>query len=537
MKSSHTVVFAVIGTMLTLLTVNADSTAPLFNQDASVVAPLQASPEGTVEGIDATQPTQLINGLSAPELLLSSDGNLDIGKAANIISFKVSYPSFGPGHRVTLSWVGATTFNTPTQATTTTLPLTFNVPQATVAKDFGSSATVTYTVEVPGAPPQKSEPLTVNIMLGELQAPEFPLAVEGKIDIGKAPLQVPVRVAYPSLAAGQQVILSWGGANPYKAAAQNTISTAPLTFNIPREVIARDFGTSVPVSYTVAIAGVPLQTSAVQNVQVTFGNLPPPGLPLAVGVDTALNLNNRYADIRDTCEESKPAYYCNGVVLRATQNGNFDPWNPSPSAVTLGGVSFSYLRKDAFVTTVYHNSGFTFRPQQDALRLGQGVDYLCIYPYDAWTAQPRRPDAGCGLQPKAAQPTDLSTCAAANAATVEGWYAFTNTLTHPQYQCSLSVQDPGQFATSLKVRANRLANMPDAWNEILIKVWEQNVPAQLPIESFFYKNPAGLVEAKAYQQKYAARTAGRWVPIVKLDLSKLDGSPFSYSSTDQAVQP
>jgi hypothetical protein len=46
-----------------------------------------------------------------------------------------------------------------------------------------------------------------------------------------------------------------------------------------------------------------------------------------------------------------------------------------------------------------------------------------------------------------------------------------------------------------------------------------------------------LAEAKAYQQKYATRTGGGWLPIIKLDLARMSDAPFSYSPTDQAIQP
>jgi len=267
------------------------------------------------------------------------------------------------------------------------------------------------------------------------------------------------------------------------------------------------------------------------------GNLPPADALIPEGVNLASRLNDRYAATREKCEEQMPAYYCSGVMIRGTQNGNFDPWNPSAQAIALGGVSFSYLRADAYVSDVYRNSGFIVLTEQEAVSKNKSLDYLCVYPYDAWTAQPQRPAGGCGFQPRSVHIADSSTCDQVNATTESGWYTFTSNLAKQQDQCSLSTHDPEQFLTSLKVRANRLTNMPDAWNEVLVSVWDQNVPGQLPLEAFFYKNPTGLAEAKAYQQKYATRTGGLWLPVVKLDLTQLKGAPFSYSPTDQAVQP
>jgi len=101
---------------------------------------------------------------------------------------------------------------------------------------------VTYTVEIPGAPMLTSDPLTVQVMLDELPPPLAPLADGGKLDVGKAPLLVPFTVAFPSLAAGEKVTLNWQGSTVYKTAAQTTTSTAPLIFNVPREIVAKDLG-------------------------------------------------------------------------------------------------------------------------------------------------------------------------------------------------------------------------------------------------------------------------------------------------------
>ncbi|MDE1195370.1 MAG: hypothetical protein PW896_09375 [Pseudomonas sp.] len=79
--------------------------------------------------------------------------------------------------------------------------------------------------------------------------------------------------------------------------------------------------------------------------------------------------------------------------------------------------------------------------------------------------------------------------------------------------------------------------MDALWNEMMVKTWDQDIPGSLPLESFFYTSAAGLAEAKIYQQKYRARTGNGWLPIIKLDLTRLNANPFSYNAADQAVQP
>jgi hypothetical protein len=260
---------------------------------------------------------------------LTSDGNLDIGKAAANVTFKVSYPSFGPGHKVALRWEGPTVYSAPLQTTASTSPLTYYVPKATVAAAFNGSARVTYSIEIPGAPAFTSEPLTVGVTLDRLVAPVAPLAEDGKLDVGKAPLQVPFMVGFSSLAAGEKVTLAWAGSVSYKTAAQTTTSTAPLTFNVPRDVIAKDLGGSATLTYAVEIAGVPVQTSEPLNLQIQFNLAPPPRFPLATGMESAKELNARYAAVPQRCDNLLPAYYCSGVLLRGVATARrTKPSNP-----------------------------------------------------------------------------------------------------------------------------------------------------------------------------------------------------------------
>jgi hypothetical protein len=132
---------------------------------------------------------------------------------------------------------------------------------------------------------------------------------------------------------------------------------------------------------------------------------------------------------------------------------------------------------------------------------------------------------------------DSSTCAQKNAQTLNGWFDFTKALTNRVYQCSLSTQDPAQFAVSLNARQYDVpTEVYSTWNEVLIKVWAAGIPEQLPLQAFYYQNATGLPEAKEYQRKYIARTAGQWLPVIKLDPTKFNGNPFSYNEADQAVQ-
>lgn len=118
------------------------------------------------------------------------------------------------------------------------------------------------------------------------------------------------------------------------------------------------------------------------------------------GQEVADALNARYFDTRATCEGGKPSYYCNGVTLRGTELGSWDPWDPSDGAIRKGSQSFSYIRTDAKAPRLWRTSGYVLLPQAEALSQGKPVEYLCAYPHDAYTDLVGRPAFGCGLQTK-----------------------------------------------------------------------------------------------------------------------------------------
>jgi hypothetical protein len=337
-------------------------------------------------------------------------------------------------------------------------------------------------------------------------------------------------VRFPSLAAGEKVTLNWQGSTPYKTAAQSTTSTAPLLFNVPREIIAKDLGRSATLTYTLEIAGAPAQTSEPLTLQIEFNASPPPRFPLSTGIDAVKELNAQYTSVPERCENETPAFYCSGVILRGVADGNFDPWNPSTSSTRLGAQSFSYVRSDANMKSTFVASGYIMTSPLNAIKQSKPVHYLCIYPYNAGTSGMSPMGKGCNASattpPSAGD--DLSTCASKNATTVDSWLTYTKT--NPQ--CSLSTQDPAQFMTLLGVRAASPGNT--AHNEMMIEAWSQNVPSTLPLAAFFYTTQTGLSAARNFQSKFKARTGG-WLPILRMDLNQ--STPFAYESGDQWTLP
>jgi hypothetical protein len=477
------------------------SVLPDLNNTAQVT--YTAEMPGAAPKDSEAQPINVVLGdFPAPSLPEAAGGELDVGRMGANAVFKVTYPSFGTGHKVTLQWAGKTTFDTPVQTTSTTNPLTFNVPRATVAGDLDNTATVTYSVTVPGVPAQTSEPLPVKVVLAELPAPELPAAPTGSLDITRLGINTIANVTYPSFGAGHKVSLHWKGVSAYDSPVQTTAATNPLVFNLPRAAVARELDKTAELTYTLDITGMPLQTSLPLAVQVTSSELtlPPPTLAhlqggvidigkypgnltatvaypdihpghkvgvrwkgkgeystatqtvasgksltfsvpatalkndvngsgtleYAVDIDGAVqrvsellplkvistvsrgqkvvdDLNARFFDTRNVCENNKPSYYCNGITLRGTESGSWDPWDPSPTAKRKGSQSFSYIRTDGRITQLWRRSGYILLSQAEAQSQGKPVEYLCAYPHDAYTDLAGRPAFGCGLQTRSSQ--------------------------------------------------------------------------------------------------------------------------------------
>ncbi|MCD5976016.1 hypothetical protein [Pseudomonas quasicaspiana] len=471
--------------------------------------------------------------LPDPTVAEAPNKTIDLNTLGTHATVKVTYPAVATGHTVSVWWTGKNTYKSPVQTVGVAGPLTFTVPKANIAADVGSSGVLTYSVGVDNNPIEVSNRISINVIGNAVPAtfpkPVAPQAPAGKLNLSTLGANVTVNVTYPTITSGHNVGLRWKGKSQYDATVQLVGTTRPVVFSVPKSAVAGDVGASGIFTYSVGIGLEPLKISE--------------ALPLEIinsisGESIAAAMNIRYSDTRAACPNNKPAYYCSGITIRSTTDENYDPWDPSPLAIQLGGISFSYMRKDSKVINLYHNSGFTFLSQTEAIAANKAQTYLCIYPHDAWTANVTRPNHGCGLKAKNDALADLSSCASKNVITLAQWTAYAPTVPHPSNQCSLSTEDAAQFYVSLQARSVAAPLIYRTWNEIMMTTWALGIGTRLPLESFFYKAniPASLAEAKNYQTKYKARTA-LWVPIIKLDLTQLNGNPFSYTAGDQAIQP
>lgn len=397
--------------------------------------------------------------------------------------------------------------------------------------------------------PPSNDPAAEARELSTLRA----LSVRGgnRINISRAGQFVSISYSNPRMRQGDTLSISLAP----KGSRQTTFVSKPITsygagpisLVLPIRELANYVGREADITVAIGRGNNRLVYSRPRTISVVATS----------GKDVAASLNSRYRNTASRCSYSGrndyPAYYCNGIVIRSVDNGAFDPWLPSPSALQVQGISFSYYRIDSAVTDFYRRAGFIFFPQREALRQGRAVEFECIYAHDAWTFAGERQKHGCGRRTRALTPGDNSSCEAVNATTYQSWVAFTKGLSHISYQCSLSTMNAGQFALSVAVRNLPQSTFPNLqmarWNELVAKIWLANgetlplnaaqsstIGTRLPIEAFFYRrnDATSLNDAKTFQRKYKERT-NLWVPIVALDLRQVKGYPFTYADTDQAV--
>lgn len=246
------------------------------------------------------------------------------------------------------------------------------------------------------------------------------------------------------------------------------------------------------------------------------------GDQLYVGYQVAARLNARYADTSPVCRDGRAAFYCNGVMIRTTdQSTAFHSWNPSPGSVRGNGASFSYLRADTAVVRLYKPQGFIIREQ--AAPAGNPMTLRCAYPFDGGTggsADTCRTHGGL--------------CGDVGITSVAAWVA--RYAGNPNSTCAFNV-DPQQFQLSVAVRQNRSDGF--GWNEFMVGAWPQDNPSQLPIEAFIYTTRAyisgnGPVGA-LYDQKDFFQQTARYVPIIRVALDAPAGQVFVFNPQEQGV--
>lgn len=240
------------------------------------------------------------------------------------------------------------------------------------------------------------------------------------------------------------------------------------------------------------------------------------------GFQIAARLNARYADTRMACPDGKAAYYCNGVILRAVGPGDFHAWNPSPNAIRLNGVSFSYFRSDMNADTLVYPRGYAIR--ELSAPAVTPFEPTCVYPADGATGN-GEDGAVCTLR---------DTCQALGVKDLAGWRALYEAQPRKSCAFSTSVAD---LQLMLDIR-QQVADL-DPWNEIVMVTWPQDIGHELPIEAIVYSLESvhggdGLGGGQHTQRDYLEQT-GRYLPLLKTDLAAPDGKPFTFAPADQVL--
>lgn len=249
-----------------------------------------------------------------------------------------------------------------------------------------------------------------------------------------------------------------------------------------------------------------------------------------------------YHTVKD-CGEGRPAYLCSGLMLRGTQHSSeFFVWNPSPTSVKNGGVSFSYLRDDAKYDRLglLNYNGYAVKPADSVTPPEIKLSVLCFFPLDAWTDT--RNQGGCGDNSTTPQTEPI--CNSVGITTAEQWLANFNKVNEERpRECGFDVREEKRVEAAKSfyegIRAMQLLK-GDSFgrqNEIRVATWAQNIPQQLPILAFIYTRDEGRAPARLDQTDLYTRSK-KWVPVINLnlpDISRQDAT-FSYRAADQAIK-
>ncbi|MDI3357447.1 hypothetical protein MO767_24290 [Pseudomonas sp. UYIF39] len=467
-------------------------------------------------------------------------GELNVSTLGANATVQVRYPTLAARDTVGVRLTGVALRDAPIQTVSTVGVLTFSLPKAWIAENLNRTVTLTYTYKVGGAGSLiTSPPLSIRVV-GTAQGPAVFKVVEapaGQLNADTLGANATVQVSYPTLAARDTVGVRLAGVTLRDAPIQTVSTVGVLSFSLPKVWITENINRSVNLTFTYKVGGAgSLITSSPLEIRIVGSTAPTDGQRVAN------ELNAQYSNTSNTCPGNKAAYECSGVLIRTVDDSTaFRAWNPSPGAVTLGGVSFSYMKIGIGMNQLQgsRTQGFVLEPgQYFTANGGYPLQVLCSYPYDGGTLI--RGAAGCGAASNF--PSNSGPCAAQGINTLATWRAHfqqypANSTNRYHHQCSFG-PDQASFALSLTSRENPAAELA-AWrqNEVMIKTWPQNT-SNLPIKAFIYFNTAsravGVEGAKNIQRDFLKMT-GRRIPVIRVTPNVTTGNIFSYFGADQGI--
>lgn len=264
------------------------------------------------------------------------------------------------------------------------------------------------------------------------------------------------------------------------------------------------------------------------------------------GEDVAADMTRRYRNTQRSCS-GQLALRCSGILFRATSNpANTHAWDPSPESLAKGGVSFSFLRQDATFRGLasQYDHGLIFFAYDDAPESRTSPEPLCVFPIDAGTTG-RLPPGGCGQQTAfvVPDPAKSAPCQTQGITTGPAWVTHFNALggsgdvkRHGTCGFNLVGSDASSaFMASIDAMPSMASWLDTLTNEVRIKVWDNGMGKQLPIEAFFYTRSSGLALARRDQKDYADVTTIKR-PIIRLTLPTPNAEArFEFVTSDQAI--
>ena len=264
------------------------------------------------------------------------------------------------------------------------------------------------------------------------------------------------------------------------------------------------------------------------------------------GPALAAELQRRYQDTRTDCGTAgRPAFLCSGIVLRGTSHSEdkpYDPWDPSDTAIRVGGTSFSYMRSDFNIKRLAftYDKGYIFYPYMNTPPDKLKIEILCFFPVDGQSDH--RTHKGCG--PHKDAPSVSEPCGLQNINTAEQWRD--HYVQYPQgpKRCGFDVSKTSTVPTAAVFHQALLTGplvFPIAFevpNDIKLETWLPGSAEKLPIQAFMYTKDTGIRSVQHDQRRFHELT-GIALPIIRITLPSTFQEPatFEYRDADQAVLP
>lgn len=285
---------------------------------------------------------------------------------------------------------------------------------------------------------------------------------------------------------------------------------------------------------------------------------------LSDGPGIAALINKNYNEVTTSCTEYgsgqvRGYYFCTGVLMRTTDNGNFNPWESSATALQLRATSYSWVRHDLGTRTFFKRAGFIVLNPADILANAvPGLDYLkyseagrtpavdCVYPFDAWTTRTmNRSRGGCNFEATGISypsPARWGSCdTGLGYSTSQQWNSHFRSGGEVNYkQCSWSSDNQQGWRNA--IASHREFPAQSQWNEVMVSNWggsayvaaAAEITRQWVVAFFYdYAKPGALSDAKAFQQKMA--NTGKRVPILRIDFNAAASERFQFLAGDQVA--